>query len=1467
MADRRQTTRRHITGKLLQRPEELASAFLESGHTLFCVVDRLGRFVVFNRACEEITGYTFNELRGQSFFTVLDPSEHERIQQLWATRDARATAPDAMDLLWRHKNGAQRLIHWSFSRLDDALGNHEYSAGVGEDVTERRRAEAALRESEELNRRILEAVPGGIVQVGLDGSIRVANQEAQRILGLNFDELSSRYVSDFSRDTLRDDGSPCPVSEYPVTRCLASGKPQPPMTIGVRQRDGHLHWAVFTAVPLHDPATGNPAGAVVTFLDITERKKAEEAMRASEARHRLLIEEASDAICFADESGNNIDANTKACQMFGYSREEFRALNIADTVPPEDRHLIGARFAKMREGIAQRWERELLRKDGTRFPVEISARFLPDRRLLAIMRETTERKRAEEALRESEQRFRLLADAAPVFIWLADRFGRRTYFSRGWLEFTGRALDDELAEGWSTGIHDDDRQRVLDTLAESLFSRQDFTQEYRLRTSDGDFRWVLDHGVVRFTERGEFSGYIGSCLDITERKRAEQALQESERNYRLLMEQASDGIAVFDANRRFLDVNTRFCELMGYDKAELLTLSATVMLPQDAHAIVPARYAELDSGGILRIERDLLRKDDTAMPAEITARRISPGRYLGIIRDVTERRRAEQALRESQRRLATLLSNLPGMAYRCLNDRNWTMVFVSDGTRLVTGLAPSDFMDGKLSFASLIAEEDRERVWNEVQMALAERRSFSLSYRIKRADGRLRWVSEQGQGVYDPEGRLEALEGFIADVHEQREAERALAESDERYKAFIAQSAEGVWRFEFSPPVTLLDDIEQVTRAIIHQGVLAECNDVMARMYGYERAHDILGTRIVDLLDMSDPTNLEQFRALAQSRFRIENMESHEIGRDGGHHYFLNNVIPIFEGGTLRRLWGTQRDITAQKKAAEALRESEERYRRLSGATAEAILIHDQGRILDANQRAADMFGYSPTELLGLSAFMLAEPDSRATVINAVKAGVEVPYEAVGLRKDGSTFPGEITPRNLQLGGKLVRVVAVRDITERKRAEEALRHEAATIRLLQRVATAANETADTQTALREAIEAVCDYTGWGVGHAFLLDKPSNELVPSGVWHESGDADLAAFRRITEATRFAPGVDLPGRVLKNSRPVWVRDVLADPGFVRARATTQVGIRAGFALPVMVGREVAAVLEFYTDQPVEPDPNMLELMANIGTQIGRVIERKRINDVLENRVADRTAQLENANRELSRRAIELEAINRELESFSYSVSHDLRAPLRGIFGFSQALQEDFGDRLDDAGRALLERIKAASQRMARLIDDMLGLSRVTRAEMKPERVDLSALCGEIVAELRKAAPARRVDAIVAPDVWAEGDAHLLRVLLQNLLDNAFKFTSRKDSARIEFGRQSAESETVFFVRDNGAGFEMQYAGKMFGPFQRLHSMKEFEGTGIGLATVQRIVNRHGGRVWAEGRLGEGATFYFTLGKAGT
>ncbi len=244
-----------------------------------------------------------------------------------------------------------------------------------------------------------------------------------------------------------------------------------------------------------------------------------------------------------------------------------------------------------------------------------------------------------------------------------------------------------------------------------------------------------------------------------------------------------------------------------------------------------------------------------------------------------------------------------------------------------------------------------------------------------------------------------------------------------------------------------------------------------------------------------------------------------------------------------------------------------------------------------------------------------------------------------------------------------------------------------------------------------------------------------------------------------------------------------------------------------------------------------------------------EIRMLNEELEARVEQRTA--------------ELVVANKNLESFTYSVAHDLRSPLRALSGYSEALTEDYGDRLDDTGRWYAERIQAATERMGTLIDDLLLLAQVSRGKMSPGPVDLSAEVAAIAGELQAREPGRRVRFAIHDGVWVTADRTLIRTMLQHLVENAWKFTAKREGAVVEFGTTTAEDAGICcYVRDNGAGFDPAFTGKLFQPFQRLHAATEFPGTGIGLASVQRIVERHGGRAWAEGAVGRGATFYFTL-----
>jgi PAS domain S-box-containing protein len=506
----------------------------------------------------------------------------------------------------------------------------------------------------------------------------------------------------------------------------------------------------------------------------------------------------------------------------------------------------------------------------------------------------------------------------------------------------------------------------------------------------------------------------------------------------------------------------------------------------------------------------------------------------------------------------------------------------------------------------------------------------------------------------------------------------------------------------------------------------------------------------------------------------------------------------------------TGADITEIKRAGEAAA----KLAAIVDSSDDAIIGKDlNGIVTSWNAGAENMLGYSASEMIGQPLIRIIPPEceeDEARILGEIKRGECVPhFETVRMHKDGSTLDVSIAVSPIKdAAGRIIGASKLaRDITERKRAEAMLRESEARSRLQ-------------ATALQAAANAIA------------ITDPKGNIQ----WVNDAFTQLTGYSA-------AEAIGQNPRVLKSGKH--------EPAFYKGMWDTVLSGHVWHGELVNKRKDGGLYTEEMTIAPVMDATGAITQFIAVKQDI---TERQRaeqeiqtLNTELEERVRLRT--------------LELQTSNRELEAFCYSVSHDLRAPLRGINGFSQALQDDYADKLDATANNFLQRIGSGCQRMAQLIDDLLKLSRLSRAEMQRRPVNLSEMAQGVAVELRQTEPERAVQFNIAEGLTSVGDPALLRVALSNLMGNAWKFSSNGTESLIEFGSRQ-DGHAIYFVRDNGTGFDMAYADKLFQPFQRLHAAKEFPGTGVGLATVARVIHRHGGRVWAEAVPGQGATFYFTL-----
>ncbi len=671
---------------------------------------------------------------------------------------------------------------------------------------------------------------------------------------------------------------------------------------------------------------------------------------------------------------------------------------------------------------------------------------------------------------------------------------------------------------------------------------------------------------------------------------------------------------------------------------------------------------------------------------------------------------------------------------------------------------------------------------------------------------------------------LRALEFFARDVAEKGFSTDRAEAADSLEVASLAQSINRMLE-HLKQEHDKLNDSEIMSRAITEgmaEGVITtttddivlEANAAALQLFGYEKS-ELIGRDVSELVPERHRRHYKDStaaRAAQPEAFRMPGREMRSLRKDGSEFSASMSFADVQVGG--RRLFTALIHDITERKQAEAARTQLAAIVQGSEDTIFSRTL--DGIVTSWNTGAERMFGYTASEAVGRRVDQLIlPPEMREQVVKNVDRVLHgervAPYETRRMTKDGRMIDvlASVSPIKDGAGEVTGASVILHDISALKQAEAARRES------------------------EERFRAAFEQAGVGMG---LRDL--DPLKPLWLRVNQKLCDILGYTReellrlttvdITSPEDRDSAIDYNQRLLRGE----IGDYSREKRYVRKDGEI---IWVNLTLSTVSGPDgrpthIISVIEDITEQKLAQE---------------RVIT---LNAELEQRVIERTRQLQ--------------ATNKELETFSYSVSHDLRAPLRGIDGFSKLLLKEYGDRLDTKGSDYLQRIHSATRRMGELIDDLLQLSRVARHRLAPETVNLSQLASAILAELREREPERTVATAIQEDIVVQGDPRLLRIMLENLLGNAWKFTRKEPHPRIRVGTTEQDGKTVIEVGDNGAGFAMEYAGKLFGAFQRLHGAAEFEGTGIGLATVQRIVALHGGRVWAEAAVGKGAVFYLIL-----
>ncbi len=736
-----------------------------------------------------------------------------------------------------------------------------------------------------------------------------------------------------------------------------------------------------------------------------------------------------------------------------------------------------------------------------------------------------------------------------------------------------------------------------------------------------------------------------------ERKHTEEALRQSNERYRTLIETIPHGIEEMDASGIITIANAAHHRQYEYGEGELIGMSILDLVATDSEReelrnylryLVKEQPVPVPYFGKKRTKKGRVVDVQVAWEYKRGAQGQVTG-FTSVITDITERRRAERTLQETSQNLQAIIETSPVPIIAM--DPEGQITIWNPAAEHVFGWSKGEVLGSPLPF---LPEDKQEEHRMMRQRVLRGEKLAGVEVRRQKKDGSPIDISFSTSLLHDPDGRISGIMGVVVDVTDRKRAEETLRRAHEELEARVRERT-----VEISKTIGMLEyQIEERKRA---QEAMQESEGRLRRLLETTNAipweanaktwqFTYVGPQAVKLLGYpveqwcekdfwvahihpEDREHAVEFCLKASHRYKDYEFEYRLIAADGRVLWIHDIVNVVSVDGVPETLRGFMIDITPWKQAGQALRESEEKYRVVAETATDAIITLDENsRIIYANPATEQIFGYTVDELLGQPLTNLMPESLRSRHVAALKKFVDTEQktmswegrEFVGIHRSGRHIPIEISFGALRQGnGAILFTGIVRDITERKKAEEALREQTEHIRLLQKITVAANEASIVEEAMQVCLDEVCALTEWPVGHAYVLaDDGTDELVSAKLWHLDRPKQFETFRRVTEDTRFKPGIGFPGRVLLSGKSAWIVDVNKDPNFPRVRVAEDIGVKASFAFPVLVGKDVVAVLEFFSPEAVDPDQRLLDVMAHVGTQLGRVIERKRLEkEILE------------------------------------------------------------------------------------------------------------------------------------------------------------------------------------------------------------------------------------------------------------